>query len=74
MLIGEQVDVERLRFPIPGTGVATGVVLEERIPPGLQHPAGTELEYEVGDLKPGESRKLESADGGQSARPDHEPA
>lgn len=43
----------------PGTGVATGVVLEERIPPGFQHPAGTELEYEVGDLKPGESRKLE---------------
>ena len=43
----------------PGTGMATGVVLEERIPPGLQHPAGTELEYEVGNLKPGESRKLE---------------
>ena len=52
-------DVERSRFPTPGTGVATGVVLEERIPPGLQHPAGTELEYEVGDLKPGESRKLD---------------
>jgi uncharacterized repeat protein (TIGR01451 family) len=43
----------------PGTGVATGVVLEERIPPGLQHPAGSELEYQVGNLKPGESRKLE---------------
>jgi uncharacterized repeat protein (TIGR01451 family) len=43
----------------PGSGVATGVVLSERIPPGLQHPAGTELEYEVGDLKPGESRKLD---------------
>jgi len=39
--------------------MATGVVLEERIPPGLQHPAGTDLEYEVGNLKPGESRKLE---------------
>jgi uncharacterized repeat protein (TIGR01451 family) len=25
----------------------------------LQHPAGSELEYEVGNLKPGESRKLE---------------
>src|SRR5664280_2193286 len=29
------------------------------LPAGLKHPAGTELEYEVGDLKPGESRKLE---------------
>jgi len=41
--------------------VATGVVLDERIPPGLQHPAGAELEYEVGDLKPGESRRLDLA-------------
>ena len=43
----------------PGTGVATNVVLAERIPRGLQHPAGGELEYTVGDLKPGESRKLD---------------
>jgi len=42
-----------------GTGVATGVVLEERIPGGLQHPAGNELEYEIGALKPGESRQLQ---------------
>ena len=58
MLIGEQVTLT-ITVSNPGTGVATGVVLEERIPPGLQHPAGSELEYEVGDLKPGESRKLE---------------
>ena len=43
----------------PGTGVAAGVVLEERIPQGFQHPAGSELEYNVGDLRPGESRKLQ---------------
>ena len=43
----------------PGTGMATGVVLQERIPPGLQHPAGSDLEYQVGNLKPGETRKLE---------------
>lgn len=43
----------------PGTGVATGVVLEERIPPGLQHPAGAELAYEIGALRPGESRQLQ---------------
>ena len=58
MLIGEQVTLS-IMISNPGTGVATGVVLEERIPPGLQHPAGSELEYQVGDLKPGESRKLE---------------
>lgn len=58
VLIGDQVMLT-ITVSNPGTGVATGVVLEERIPPGLQHPAGTELEYEVGDLKPGESRKLE---------------
>ena len=43
----------------PGSGVATGVMLIERIPAGLKHPAGAELEYNVGDLKPGESRQLQ---------------
>ena len=56
--IGEQVTLA-IFVSNPGTGVATNVVLNERIPPGLQHPAGGELEYTVGDLKPGESRKLE---------------
>jgi uncharacterized repeat protein (TIGR01451 family) len=58
VLIGEQVTLT-VTVSNPGTGVATGVVLEEHIPPGLQHPAGKELEYRVGDLKPGETRKLE---------------
>ena len=58
MLIGEQVTLT-ITVSNPGTGVATNVVLDERIPPGLQHPAGGDLEYPVGDLKPGESRKLE---------------
>jgi uncharacterized repeat protein (TIGR01451 family) len=43
----------------PGTGIASGVVLSERIPAGLQSPIGPELEYQVGQLKPGESRKLD---------------
>jgi uncharacterized repeat protein (TIGR01451 family) len=43
----------------PGSGVATGVVLAEHIPAGLKHPGGGELEYPVGDLKPGESRRLQ---------------
>ncbi len=58
VLIGDKLNLT-ITISNPGTGTATGVVVEERIPPGLQHPAGTELEYEVGDLKPGESRKLE---------------
>jgi uncharacterized repeat protein (TIGR01451 family) len=58
VLIGERAALT-ITVSNPGTGIATGVVLEEHIPPGLQHPAGTELEYEVGNLKPGESRKLE---------------
>ncbi|MGA2059608.1 MAG: hypothetical protein ABSG67_03930 [Thermoguttaceae bacterium] len=58
VLIGEQV-VMSIVVSNPGTGVATGVVLEEHLPAGLQHPAGAELEYEVGDLRPGESKKLD---------------
>jgi uncharacterized repeat protein (TIGR01451 family) len=42
-----------------GSGVATGVVLAEHIPAGLKHPGGADLEYTVGDLKPGESRQLQ---------------
>jgi uncharacterized repeat protein (TIGR01451 family) len=58
VLIGDEVTLT-VTISNPGTGVATGVVLEERIPEGLQHPAGNDLEYEVGELRPGESRKLE---------------
>ena len=58
VLIGEQVMLS-IVVSNPGTGVATGVVLEEHLPPGLQHPAGADLEYELGDLRPGESKKLD---------------
>jgi len=58
VLIGENVTLS-ITVSNPGSGMATGVVLEEHIPPGLQHPAGAELEYRVGDLPPGESRRLE---------------
>jgi len=58
VLVGEPV-VLTITVTNPGTGVASGVVLEERIPAGLQHPAGTELEYDVGELKPKESRQLQ---------------
>ncbi|HVA47468.1 MAG TPA: hypothetical protein VNH11_13950 [Pirellulales bacterium] len=58
VLIGDDVAIA-IKISNPGTGIATGVVLAETIPDQLQHPSGSELEYEVGDLKPGESRQIE---------------
>jgi uncharacterized repeat protein (TIGR01451 family) len=58
VLIGDQMSLT-ITVSNRGTGVANGVVLEEHIPASLQHPAGSELEYNVGDLRPGESRKLQ---------------
>lgn len=53
---------ERVRFLItvsnPGTGTARNVLIRDTMPEGFQHPAGTNLEYEVGDLGPGESRDI----------------
>ena len=54
---------EAVRFSIklsnPGSGVATGVVLEEDVPVGLSHSSGNKLEYEVGTIQPGQTRHLE---------------
>jgi len=58
VLIGEDVTFS-IRISNPGTGVATGVLLSEAIPEQLEHPAGSDLEYTVGDLKPGESRQID---------------
>lgn len=57
-LVGEEV-VVRIAISNPGSGAATGVVLEEDVPAGLSHPAGRELEHEVGVLRPQETRHLE---------------
>jgi uncharacterized repeat protein (TIGR01451 family) len=57
VLIGETV-VFAITISNPGSGDATGIILEEDVPPGLSHAAGPELEYEVGTLRPGESRRL----------------
>ena len=56
--IGEEVKLI-ITVSNPGSGVARGVVIEEQVPAGLQHPAGTELEYEIGDLAPNQSRTFE---------------
>lgn len=58
VMIGETVTLQ-ITISNPGTGAATGVVLQEDVPEGLAHSAGKELEYEVGTLRPGETRKLE---------------
>ncbi len=58
VLIGDDV-VFNITISNPGSGDATGIVLEEDVPPGLTHVAGSELEYEIGTLRPGESRRLE---------------
>lgn len=58
VLIGESFTV-RIRLANPGTGVATKVVLEEDVPEGFNHPSGRALEYEVGSLRPGETRDLD---------------
>jgi len=57
VLIGQPCEMS-ITLSNPGTGAATGVVLQEDVPDGLSHPAGQELEFEVGTLKPGESREL----------------
>ncbi|MFO0899600.1 MAG: hypothetical protein U0836_19405 [Pirellulales bacterium] len=58
VLIGEQV-LLTMKLSNTGSGAATGVVLEESIPEQFTHPAGKELELDIGILKPGESRKVE---------------
>lgn len=54
---GEAVD---MKFVIrnSGNGEAKNVVLRDILPVNLQHPAGTDLENAIGDLKPGETREL----------------
>ena len=58
VLIGESLTVG-ITVSNPGTGPATGVIIEEDVPDGLSHVAGAQLEYEVGTLRPGESKRLE---------------
>jgi len=41
-----------------GDGDALGVVLQNLIPVGFEHPAGTDLEYDIGTLKPGEEKEI----------------
>lgn len=57
-MIGDEVLVT-MTVSNTGSGTATNVVLEEHVPPEMQHPAGSELENAIGDLRPGESRQVQ---------------
>jgi uncharacterized repeat protein (TIGR01451 family) len=58
VLIGRDAGVT-ITVSNPGSGVATGVVLEGFLPENVSHRSGSELEFDVGQLKPGESRTIE---------------
>jgi len=58
VLIGRDVGVS-IKLSNPGTGIATGVVLEGALPEQLSHRAGRELEFDVGQLQPGGSRTID---------------
>ncbi len=49
----------KIKLSNPGTGAASKVVLQAKVPPGFQHPAGNELEFDVGQFRPGETRELD---------------
>jgi uncharacterized repeat protein (TIGR01451 family) len=58
VLIGRDVQLT-LTVSNPGSGPATGVVLEGFLPETVSHRAGRELEFDVGQLRPGESRTID---------------
>lgn len=60
-MIGEKFNMQ-ITVSNPGTGVATGVVIEEHLPAGLHFPEvpnEPELVQKIGTLKPGETKKLD---------------
>jgi uncharacterized repeat protein (TIGR01451 family) len=58
VLIGEAVTFD-IVVSNPGTGTTTGIVLEENVPEGLVHPVARELQRDVGELRPGDSTRLQ---------------
>jgi len=58
VLVGAAVDMS-IVLNNPGTGEATGIVLEGILPEALAHAAGREVEFDVGRLRPGESRRID---------------
>ena len=58
VLIGRDMQLT-ITITNPGSGVATGVVLEGFLPENVSHRSGRELEFDVGQLRPGESRTID---------------
>jgi len=58
VMIGDQIAVT-ITISNLGTGVARDIVLFDSLPAEVRHPAGTDLEFAVGDLAPKETRKIE---------------
>ena len=56
VLIGQQLEIE-IEVSNPGSGAAMGVVLQEDVPEGLEHPRGRQLDNLLGTLEPGEVRR-----------------
>jgi uncharacterized repeat protein (TIGR01451 family) len=58
VMIGNQQHV-KIEIKNPGTGDATHVMLFENVPQNVKHAAGPALEFEIGTLRPGETRELD---------------
>lgn len=58
VLIGDE-QIVSIEVHNPGTGSATNVMLVEDVPPQLRHAAGPQLEFEVGTLAAGETRRID---------------
>lgn len=56
VMIGGVVEID-LEVSNPGTGEATGVVLQEDVPEQLEHPKGRRLDNKIGNLAAGEVRQ-----------------
>ena len=56
VLIGQQLEID-LEVSNPGSGAATGVILQVDVPEGLDHPKGRQLDNVIGTLAPGEVRR-----------------
>lgn len=58
VMLGQQ-HIVQIEVSNPGTGDATGVMLLESVPAGVSHEAGPALEFPIGTLRAGDSRRLE---------------
>ena len=58
VLIGRDMQLT-IKVTNTGSGIATGVVLEGFLPENVSHRAGKELEFDVGQLRPGESKTID---------------